>query len=249
MNCAWEAKLDPYVDMELPESESNDIRAHLLTCQTCARGALARLQSKQSVRAAGRRFPPRPEFRRRIERSLARPGRGWVARWVPALAAALLLLVTGAGAFWLQRLRVDEQDLSQLADLHISTLASANPVDIVSSDRHTVKPWFQGKIPFAFNLPDLKNTSFQLIGGRVVYFHQSAGAQLLFREGKHDISVFLFQDRGVAARLAAGPGGASELTFHTETWRGGALRYVAIGDVAPTALRHLSELLKAAGRS
>ena len=76
-----------------------------------------------------------------------------------------------------------------MADLHVSDLASANPYDVVSSDRHTVKPWFQGKIPFAFNLPEFAGTEFTLLGGRLVYLHQQPAAQLVVGVGKHRISV------------------------------------------------------------
>ena len=58
-------------------------------------------------------------------------------------------------------------------------LASANPYDVVSSDRHTVKPWFQGQIPFAFNLPEFAGTEFTLLGGRLVYLHQQPAAQVV----------------------------------------------------------------------
>src|SRR4029434_2685445 len=95
---------------------------------------------------------------------------------------------------WLQHSR-SEQALSALADLHVSTLASANPVDVVSSDRYTAKPWCKGKLPFTFNLPELQTSPFKLIGGRLTYFQQSPGAQLLFEVAKHQISVFIFQNR------------------------------------------------------
>ena len=63
---------------------------------------------------------------------------------------------------------------SELADLHVSALASATPVDVISTDRHTVKPWFQGRIPFSFNLPELQGSEFTLIGGRVTYLAQTS---------------------------------------------------------------------------
>ena len=128
----------------------------------------------------------------------------WARRWAPALAtAAALVLMLVPAAVWLQHLR-SEQALGELADLHVSTLASANPVDVVSSDRHTVKPWFQGKLPFTFNLPDVETSPFKLIGGRLTYFQQSPGAQLLFEVGKHQISVFIFQNRAELSRLNSG---------------------------------------------
>lgn len=248
MSCDWEAKLDQYVDSELPESESNAVRAHLLTCATCAAGALSRLRTKQMNRIAGQRFRPSVEFRRRVEQSIApRRAGNWITRWPPVFAtAALVVVVAVAGLRW-QQSRADQQALGELADLHVSTLASANRVDVVSSDRHTVKPWFQGRIPFTFNLPELKDTSFQLIGGRVVYFHQSAGAHLLFASGKHDISVFIFQNRGAGPMFDARSG--QELTFHAESWTAAGLRYVLISDIARPELHRLSELLRSAATS
>ena len=249
MSCEWELKLDRYVDGELPQGESDELRAHLLTCAGCAAGAVGRLQMKQRIRAAGRRFAPSAELRYKVEQRIGarRPNR--MMQWTPVLAAAALLLAAGIGALWRQQARAHKQTLSELADLHIATLASTNRVDVASSDRHTVKPWFQGKIPFTFNLPELKDTSFELIGGRVVYLHQNAGAQLLFADGKHEISVFLFRERGAAAALGRGAFEGSELTFHTETWSEGGLRYVAVGDLEQPELRRLSELFKVAQHS
>ena len=85
--------------------------------------------------------------------------------------------------------------VSELADLHVATLASANPVDVVSTDRHTVKPWFAGRIPFTFNLPELQDSPFTLVGGKVSYLNQSPGAELIYRVRQHQISVFIFQEK------------------------------------------------------
>ena len=73
--------------------------------------------------------------------------------------------------------------MSELADLHVATLASSNPVDVVSTDRHTVKPWFAGKIPFTFNLPELQDSPFVLVGGRVSYLTNRRGRSLFFVSG------------------------------------------------------------------
>jgi anti-sigma factor RsiW len=151
------------------------------------------------------------------------------------------------GAVWLQQSR-SEQALGELADLHVSTLASANPVDVVSSDRHTVKPWFQGKLPFTFNLPDLETSQFKLIGGRLTYFQQSPGAQLLIDVGKHRISVFIFQNRAELSRLNSGSSLSRKLAFNTETWTDGGHWYFVLGDASPTDVHDLSELLRSANR-
>ena len=131
----------------------------------------------------------------------------------------------------------------ELADLHVATLASGNPVDVVSTDRHTVKPWFEGKIPFTFNLPELQNTDFTLVGGRVAYMEQTPGAQLIYRIRKHEISVFIFQDRaGETATLPSGP--VQAFSFNVESWKKNGLRYFVIGDVGGDDIKTLSKLLR-----
>ena len=103
-----------------------------------------------------------------------------------------LVFVLGLN-FYMSRAGLERQHVfSELADLHVATLASATPVDVISTDRHTVKPWFEGKIPFTFNLPELQGTEFSLVGGRVTYLSQAPGAHLLYRLRKHELSVFIF---------------------------------------------------------
>ena len=249
MICDWVPKLDLYVDGELFGGELTEVEAHLRACPTCAADALSRLQLKRMTQAAGRRFSPRQEFRVKIAQSIDAAKRPWWGtRWAPALAAAAaLVLMLVPAALWLQHLR-SEQALGELADLHVSTLASANPVDVVSSDRHTVKPWFQGKLPFTFNLPELQKSPFMLIGGRLTYFQQSPGAQLLFEVGKHQISVFIFQNRAELSRLNSGSSLSKKLAFNTETWADGGLWYFVVGDASPSDIHDLSELLKSANR-
>ena len=248
MTCEWISKLDPYLDGELSGAELTEVEAHLRTCPACAADALSRLQLKRVTQAAGRRFSPSREFRAKIAQSIEAPQRPrWARRWAPALAAtAVLVLLLVPGAFWLQHSR-SEQVLGELADLHVSTLASANPVDVLSSDRHTVKPWFQGKLPFTFNLPE-QTSPFKLIGGRLTYFQQSPGAQLLFEAGKHQISVFIFQNRAELSRLDSGSSLSRKLSFNTETWTDGGLWYFVLGDASPSDVHDLSELLRSANR-
>jgi anti-sigma factor RsiW len=249
MSCDWVPKLDLYVDGELSGGELAEVESHLRVCPTCAADALSRLQLKRMTQAAGRQFSPNPEFRLKIAQSIDAAKRPrWARRWAPALAAAAaLLLMLASSAFWFQHLR-SEQALGELADLHVSTLASTNPVDVVSSDRHTVKPWFQGKLPFTFDLPELQTSPFKLIGGRLIYFQQSPGAQLLFEAGKHQISVYIFQNRDELSRLNWGYSLNRKLAFNTETWADGGLRYFVIGDASRSDVHDLSELLRNANR-
>jgi len=107
-----------------------------------------------------------------------------------------------------------ERATTEIVDLHVATLASANPVDVVSGDRHTVKPWFQGKAPFSFNLPEFSGTQFKVVGGKIAYVENHVAAQLLLGSGKHEISVFIAQDRPGDFPAAPAGGAAREGIQH-----------------------------------
>ena len=248
----WQAKIDAYVDAELPQEEMRALDTHVRSCPSCAADALARVQWKRAIKAASvKRYAPSAEFRQRIQQQIAprRKPALW-GFWLPRLAAAAVVLIVAAlGAdrwFASQQSRT----FAELADLHVTTLASASPVDVVSTDRHTVKPWFAGKIPFTFNLPEFANTPFTLLGGRVAYADGMPGAQLLFQIRQHRISVFIFEDRGGLGRsLGFGDTLKKHLSFNVETWSEAGLRYFVISDVSPGDIRQLSQLLKSAAKS
>jgi anti-sigma factor RsiW len=241
----WTEKLDAYFDGELPADEARAVAEHLRGCAACAADGLSRVQQKLAIRDAGQRFTPNPAFRARIQRTLA-PRRKFpeIRLWLPLLATAVAVLI--AGALFLTVGRSQQQLIGELVDQHVATLASANPVDVVSTDRHTVKPWFAGKIPFTFNLPELEGSPFVLVGGRLSYLKQSPGAELIFRVRQHQISVFIFQDRSLA-EAGENQRAATALSFQVRSWSRNGLRYFVIGDAGAQDLDRLSELMKAAG--
>jgi anti-sigma factor RsiW len=154
-------------------------------------------------------------------------------------------LLAGLLTAYQQRQNLFQKQLyGELADLHVSTLASANPVDVISTDRHTVKPWFQGKIPFTFNLPELQGTDYTLVGGRVTYLGQIPGAHLIYQIRKHQISVFIFPEDLVSLR--GGARTAKERSFNLQTFTQEGLRYIVFSDVAREDIDKLSTLLIAA---
>jgi anti-sigma factor RsiW len=244
----WTPKLDAYLDGELPPAEARALAEHLKGCASCAAESLSRLQQKRALQTAGHRFIPDPAFRARIQQSIAvRPRVGWSRLWFPALASAMVLIIAGAVFLNLnQHQRSEQRLLSELADLHVATLASSNPVDVISSDRHTVKPWFQGKIPFTFNLPELQDSPFVLVGAKVSYLNQSPGAQLIFRLRQHQVSVFIFQEQALG-KLSTPDAAQSAISFNVRSWTHNGLRYFVIGDASAQDLQKLSELLKSAG--
>jgi len=246
----WVAKLDPYLDGELTASEMQELDRHLRECPACASECLRRVQWKRAVKEAGMRYVASPQLKARVQKMVVgRTGPRSTWGWWPILSgAAVFLVLIAAGLFFVQqnarRVRND-QIVAELADLHVATLASNSPVDVVSTDRHTVKPWFEGKIPFTFNLPELQGTPFELIGGRVSYLEQSPGAELIYRVRKHQISAFIFQERALPAGFMRQTS-IDARSFHLESWEKGGLRYFVIGDASPEDLRALSDLLKKA---
>jgi anti-sigma factor RsiW len=254
MSCQlWSERLDAYVDGEGPRDDLAAVEDHLRTCADCAREALGRMQLKRATHFAAQRFTLSPEFRLRVQNSIRQDldrKSFWSLAWRPGLLAltATLLMIAASAILWSQHLR-REQAVVQLIDLHVATLASSNPVDVVSTDRHTVKPWFQGRLPFSFNLPELAGTQFNLLGGKVAYLSNNPAAQLLFTTGKHKISVFIAQDQpgSPAAALLGGP--KRDRGFTLETWSANGLCFVAISDASAADVNALAELLRAAGRS
>jgi anti-sigma factor RsiW len=245
----WRDKLDAYADGELASTEAQAIGRHLPACASCAADVLQRVQMKRSVQMAGKRYTASAEFRNRIAKSVAAKSRRqtgslWRILAIPALSVLILSVVVNlyVGRENARRQRV----YSELADLHVSALAGSSPVDVVSTDRHTVKPWFQGKIPFTFNLPELQGSPFTLLGGRVTYLGQTPGAHLIYQIRKHEVSVFIFQDRGEeTASLPSGP--VHALSFNVESWTQNGLRYFVFGDVSAEDIHALSKLLRDAG--
>jgi anti-sigma factor RsiW len=243
---SWKAKLDTYLDGELPEEEIRAFDAHVRSCRSCAADALARVQMKRAIQVAGKRFAPSAEFRRRVQQKVAaKPQRSFRLLWVLATAAVAILVAGALTSSYVGSRSSRDHVFSEIADLHVATLASSSPVDVVSTDRHTVKPWFQGKIPFAFDLPELQNSDFTLLGGRMTYLDQTPGAHLIYELRKHRISVFVFPEGAVPGRLDASA--TKELSFSMETWSQGGLRYFVIGDANAGDIDSLARLFKGGG--
>jgi anti-sigma factor RsiW len=242
---SWNAELDTYLDGELSEADMRALDAHVRSCHSCSADALARIQMKRAIRVTGRRFTPGAEFRGRVQQRITpKPQRSPRLGWM--LAAAVILVVGALTSTYVGTQSGRGQVFSEIADLHVATLASSSPVDVISTDRHTVKPWFQGKIPFAFDLPELQNSEFSLLGGRMTYLDQTPGAHLIYDVRRHHISVFVFQEGSLPAGLGKNSLAPKKLSFNMETWSQGGLRYFVIGDASAADINSLAKLFKAA---
>jgi anti-sigma factor RsiW len=248
MNCErWRGQLEPFLDGELSPAETRALDIHLQDCAACSANALSRARLKRAVHVAGRRFVAPPGLRLRVQQQIAQePHRRWQRAWMPALAglAAVMALALAASLMGGGSSRPQFQEI---ADLHTTALASSSRVDVVSSDRHTVKPWFQGKLPFSFNLPELAGTDFTLVGGRAAFVEQQPAAHLVFQSKKHLFSAFILRE-GPETKSSFGKESAGrQASFSTATWTQDGLRYVVISDASEAQVKALMELLQKAG--
>jgi len=244
------AQLSAYLDGELASADAAALEQHLRQCPDCAAEIAAALQLRRSMAAARDRYTPDPAFKQRMLRNIGVPSKPRWLSFIPATVATATIAIVLAALLW--SVRSSQQALRQetfreIADLHLGDLASANPVDVVSTDRHTVKPWFAGRIPFSFNVPEFSGTEFSLIGGRVAWLEQEPGAQLLLGLHQHRISVLIVRDiPSIAHALPSSTGVENRASFNMSTWTSGGLRFFVVSDADPQELSKLTQMLRQA---
>lgn len=223
-------EVERYADGELAGGEAAEAAEHIRSCARCAAAVLDVLQMKRAVRESAERASAPVLLRARVIDALRNDGtdqkdgtdgksRSRAAWWI-ALAAVLALAFVLTGVLRARGVAA----ATELADMHATLLSSANPVDVISTDKHTVKPWFEGRVPFAVPVPDFNGTPFHLIGGRVVFWRGATGAYLLVGKGAHRISVFVFP-------AGAAPMPASIPSVAIFGWRSNGLSFVAVADI------------------
>jgi anti-sigma factor RsiW len=245
MICDWREKTGLYVDGELEPAAQQAFITHLESCDGCAAAVLEQQELKRAVRIAGKRFTAPPELyaqiRMQTHTAKTKTPRPW---WTWGFAAATLVLLVALSSVLIRNNRPNPT-IAGLVDQHITTLASVHPVDVISEDRHTVKPWFEGKLPFTFNLPELKGTPYTLEGGKVAYIEQSPGAELLYDVGQHKTTVFIFKASGAEP---AEPKHGGNSTFTVKSWREGELQFYMITDASDYESSRLVSMLQEANR-
>jgi anti-sigma factor RsiW len=254
-------KLSAFIDGELPPAEQQGIEQHLAACHACTLRVLFAMRLKAATARAGNRFAPPPEALARLTAQLhsqfhSQPqlklepkptARIYSIRppaWA-ALAAAILLTISLLG--WRQLHQTDTL-AAEVLDQHLATLSTAATPQVISTDRHTVKPWFQGRLPFSFNLPDTAALppDTTLKGANLTYLNGQPAALLLFTIHKHEVSVFLTQ-RSISPELAALSGARAGFTLRTATTPD--LRIIAVSNVNPAELDNLIAALVQAQKS
>src|SRR4051794_9152817 len=194
MSCReFDDLLEPYFDGELPIPEVLATERHLTECAVC-RGRYEGLEwLRAEIKAARLDYVPSSTLTQKV-RALgthgAESGRSWW--WGAGLLAAAMAAFLFAPRVWPQ----PDRGSRAILDSHLRSLLSSSLVDVPSSDRHTVKPWFQGKIAFSPSVPDLSQDGFVLLGGRLEVIDQQRVAALVYKRREHVINLFIAEGAG-----------------------------------------------------
>jgi anti-sigma factor RsiW len=243
--------LSAYVDRELEATRSLEIATHLQECGGCASVWQQYEALRSSLGTESLVFAPPGGLERRIRQALhrnARPrARFHVAlwRWAPVpLAAALAAALSWSVA--IQRAATSDENLvlAELVSGHVRSLMVDHLVDVASSDRHTVKPWFNGKVDFAPPVMDFAGSGFPLVGGRVDYIAERPVAVLVYKCRQHFVNVFIWpdgRDEGPALRNLTSHG------YHLAHWSSSGLTFWAVSDVSSADLEGLARLFRDSG--
>jgi anti-sigma factor RsiW len=160
-----------------------------------------------------------------------------------ALAASIAVTAIVAGSSTSMLLSPSRSDLVQggVVDAHIRSLMASQPIDVASSDRHTVKPWFNGRIPQAPRVVDLAKEDFPLVGGRIDVVSEVPVPTLVYHHAKHTVSLTAIPASG---RADSAPVFSAISGYNMVRWTEGGVTYWAVSDVAPVDLQKFAELFR-----
>ena len=257
--------LNALADGELSADQLARANEHLAECPACTSNALFQSLLKTATSKAGGRYTPPPHFQQRLaslispanlqtakaEFRTAHASAPWASwRSLGWVAAAAILILSLSGLLVqraTQRARIVSAEraalVTEVFDQHVATLAASLPPQVLSSDRHTVKPWFQGKIPFSFNLPQNLPGDTTLDGANLNYLSNQPVAQLLYSIGRHRVSVFVREKTASTEpiELQAEHSGFHVMGFNTDD-----LEIIAISDVDKARLADLVSAIRLA---
>ncbi|HEX3699119.1 MAG TPA: anti-sigma factor [Phenylobacterium sp.] len=241
--------LHAFLDGELDAANTEAFEAHLKTCAGCA-GELAALQALRAQIAVPGVAAPAPEaLHSRIEAMIAAEGASTPRRHALTLPAVLpwglagVFAAVAASLAVVMALPATTGIEDQLVADHVRSTLALHLVDVATSDRHTVKPWFAGKLDFAPPVADLAPQGFPLVGGRLDYLDGQVVAALVYRRDKHVINLFV---RPLRPALRLPVSNASLHGYALLRWTQGGLEFWAVTDAEPKELEALKSAFVAA---
>lgn len=257
-----EILLHALIDGELDAGHAREVEAHVAGCPRCTAELAAIREMSKAVAGAGLRYTAPPELRARIEASLPKilpaqtapsrvvrfpasaPNRRSVLRGFAMGSAVSAIAATGLFAIVLRH--DDEQRLlSEIVSAHLRSLQAGHLTDVISTDQHTVKPWFNGRLDVSPPVIDLTAQGFTLIGGRLDYVDARTIGAVVYRRRQHIINLFVAQTADAEhqpARMEAMQG------FNVRRWSEQGMKFWAVSDVAPDELAEFGEKFETALR-
>jgi anti-sigma factor RsiW len=255
MACAESPRVHALVDGELDPPATAALERHLEGCAECRALAADTRRLAAALRGSATRHVADPALRLRIRGALdaeagsrrARPAPargGWwrtPSLWGGAAGGALAAGITAIAIVTAIGRGAPEPLERDVVTAHLRALVSGHTIDVESSDRHTVKPWFAGHADVAPPVADFAADGFVLVGGRVDYVDGTRAAVVVYRHGAHLVDVFAWRDAPPHVRERATSGSGYRLLF----WRSGDLAFCAVADTAEAELVTLRRLIKA----
>jgi anti-sigma factor RsiW len=245
----FRAVLHPYLDGELDLVRQVEIEDHLRACGACAEIHQAQLALRSSLKSDELYFRApahlEPQVRRATRRATGRRPRLLTRDWIgiAAAAAAVVVLAVFLGPL-LSRTPATQRVAQDVVSAHIRSLMPGHLTDVLSSEQHTVKPWFAGKLDFSPPVADLGGEGFALVGGRLDYAAGRPVAALVYRRGAHVINLFVWP--AASARDSA-EAADSRQGYNLRNWTRGQTSFWAISDLNATELRRFADLVQSAG--
>ena len=251
MSCERALQTQAYLDGELDSLASVEIEQHIESCAECAALRDAVTVLRKDIRGQASYYRADAKLRNHIGAALdhesappkatAKPPAIAPSRpfWNGAFSGAAAMALAATLVFFIFAPAAQDQIANDVAAAHLRSLMGNHLIDVASSNRHTVKPWFDGHVDIAPPVADYGDQGFDLIGGRVDYVDGQRAAVVVYRHGKHIVNVFAWKNDGKASS-----GMKTRDGYHLLAWQGGDLFYCAISDMAPGELEALSHLIQ-----
>jgi anti-sigma factor RsiW len=253
-----EILLHALIDGELDAGHARDVENHIAGCPSCTGQLKIYREMSQAIAGAGVRYTAPAELRRRIEASLPQtqtqpqtqpqtlaPNRRSVLRGFAMGSAVSAIAATGLFAIVL---RHDDEQLitSEIVSAHLRSLQAGHLTDVISTDQHTVKPWFNGRLDVSPPVIDLTAQGFTLIGGRLDYIDARAIGAIVYRRRQHIINLFVAQTASTESRPAKTE---TIQGFNIRRWSDRGLNYWAVSDIGADELAEFSDKFEAATKT
>ena len=238
-----------YVDGELDLMKCLEIEQHLESCPACAQSHAGLQAVRAAVQNSSLYVQAPPGLAKRVRLSLrlashANRNPRLSPRRLLAVAASLAL-VSAAGWGLVRAISVRSADVfltQELVASHVrSQMLPSHRFDVASSDAHTVKPWFEGKLDFSPPVKDLVAEGFPLAGGRLDYLHGRAVAALVYQRRKHSINLFIWPS---SPGDEAAPKKATRQGFHVLQWTRSGMTFCAVSDLNEGELQEFALLVQ-----